>query len=238
VKRALLLLVPLMAGAQDIVKRGAQVFAQSCATSYCHGPKGAGGGAPKLAARGFDEAYITSVTRAGVPGTAMQGYGTVLARPDFNAVVAYLASLNGIEPRNTNESGRPLPPQAQRGRDLFIDSTRGVNRCSTCHQGDGFGIAVAPINTIPPNAAALRNIATPDVRQATVDGDRFPALIVSQGGRKVVLYDLTTPPPVLRTADAGSVKIGESAGWKHAPAMASYSDSDLDAILLFLRSAR
>ena len=41
---------------RDVVKRGEQVFAASCATAYCHGAKGGPGGAPRLAGRGFDHA--------------------------------------------------------------------------------------------------------------------------------------------------------------------------------------
>jgi len=128
VKRALLLLVPGLAWPQGILQQGAEVFAKTCAIGYCHGVKGEGGGAPKLAGRGFDEASITSVTRAGVPGTAMQGYGTILARPEFNAVVAYVMNLNGIEPRVSGPPPRALDPEAEHGRELFSDSVRGFAR--------------------------------------------------------------------------------------------------------------
>ncbi len=230
----LLALAASIAPAQTTLEHGADVFAKTCASGYCHGPNGAGGGAPKLAGRGFDEALIISTTRAGVEGTAMRGYGTVLARPDFNAVVAYVASLNGIEPKTTGAEAKPraLSPQAVRGRDLFFDSVRGVARCSTCHEADGMGIAVAPIKTVPRD---LRNLPAPDVRSAEVGGDRFPALIVSQGGRRTVLYDLTTLPPVMRTVEAASLHIDGPAAWRHPTA--AYNDSELGSILDFLRSA-
>lgn len=229
----LLLLAATIAPGQTILEHGADVFAKTCASGYCHGPNGAGGGAPKLAGRGFDEALILSTTRAGVDGTAMRGYGTVLARPDFNAVVAYVASLNGIEPRITGAESKPraLSAEAARGRELFFDSVRGVARCSTCHEAGGMGIAVAGIKKVPPE---LRNLATPDVRIAVVDGDRFPALIVSQGGRRTVVYDLTTLPPVMRTVDATALKIDGPAAWHHPTA--AYNDAELAAILDFLRA--
>ncbi len=216
-----------------MLEHGADVFAKSCASGYCHGPNGAGGGAPKLSGRGFDESLITSITRAGVEGTAMRGYGTVLARPDFNAVVAYVASLNGIEPRAIAAEAKPrvLSPQAARGRELFFDSVRGVARCSTCHEADGMGIPVAPIKTVPRD---LRNLPAPDIRIAVVDGDRFPALLVSQGGRRTVLYDLTTLPPVMRTVDAATLKLDGPAEWRHPTAV--YNDSELQSILDFLRA--
>ena len=236
--RMFFLLIPALSSAQDILTRGADVFAKTCATPYCHGPKGAGGGAPKLAARGFDEIYIASVTRAGVAGTSMQGYGSTLARADFNAVIAYVASLNGIDPRGP-QSPEParLSPEAARGRDLFFDSVRGVDRCSTCHQVEGLGIAIAPIANIPATTAALRNAATPDVRMARVGADRFPTLIVSDGGRRTVLYDLTTPPPVMRTVESAAVGISDYSAWRHAAVVKAYDDRELESILAFLRSA-
>ena len=81
---------------QNLVRRGAEIFTASC-TSYCHAPGGAGGGAaPRLAARGFDEPYVTATISNGVPGTPMPGFDSTLSRADFAAVVAYVASLNGI----------------------------------------------------------------------------------------------------------------------------------------------
>jgi hypothetical protein len=42
----------------DFVQHGEQVFNRSSATGYCHGIKGTAAGAPRLAARGFAQAYI------------------------------------------------------------------------------------------------------------------------------------------------------------------------------------
>jgi mono/diheme cytochrome c family protein len=238
VRGAWLALFPVVAWAQGIVAHGADVFAATCGSGYCHGPRGAGGGAPKLAGRGFDEPYIISTTRAGILGTAMRGYGTVLARPDFNAVVAYVASLNGIEPRTAGAefAARILPADAARGRELFFDSVRGFGRCSTCHLLDGWGIAVAAIHQVPRDVAALKNLAAAEVRTATVDGDQFPALVVSTGGRRTVLYDLTSLPPVVRTVDSSGLKVSAGSGWRHAFVMGAYRDADLESILGFLRA--
>jgi len=230
-----LLLVPVFAWGQSLADRGADVFSKTCSSGYCHGSKGAGAGAPRLAQRGFDEARISSVVRAGVPGTAMRGYGTELTRGDFAAVVAYVASLNGIAPRPAEPEPPALPPEAARGLDLFSDAVRGFARCSTCHEGGGRGIAVAPIENVPANVAALRGIAAPQVRTATAEGSEFPALVVSQGGRRTSLYDLTAPPPVLRSFDSREVQIREGTSWHHAAALQGYSDSELESILAFLR---
>src|SRR5271166_4058302 len=127
-RRMLLTLLPIVMSAQDLVTRGADIYNKTCATGYCHGMKGAQSGAPRLASRGFDEAYITQVVRSGISGTAMPAFGNVLPYPDVFAVVAYVASLNGITPSRNPlvERGPPprtLPSDATRGRSLFFAAT-------------------------------------------------------------------------------------------------------------------
>jgi len=223
--------------------RGLAVFNQSCATGYCHGLKGVSGGAPRLANRGFDAAYITQVVRSGIAGTGMPAFGTTLERADLAAVVAYVGSLNGIAPAalpNLADRGMPrrqLPPEAAKGRALFFDATRAFGRCSTCHQVDGTGIAVAdPIAKVPENVAALRAIASPHMVTATAEGSTFPALVLSKGAVQVKLYDLTTPPPVYRIFASSEVKLGSASNWSHNAAMAAYNDADLESILAYLHA--
>ncbi len=161
-------------GGADAVAHGADVFAQSCATGYCHGVKGTSGGAPRLASRGFDAAYITNVVRSGIQGTGMPAFGTTLNRADLAAVTAYVGSLNGIAPAalpalaDRGMPRRQLPPEAQKGRALFYEAARGFGRCSTCHQVDGVGIAVAdPIAKVPESVGALKGLASPHMSTAT-----------------------------------------------------------------------
>ncbi len=238
----LVCLLPALACAQDAIGRGADIFSKSCATGYCHGPKGGSGStAPRLAARGFTEDYISQTIARGIPGTAMPAFGDVLPRAQLFAVIAYVDSLNGITPRNPAPEAEPekkLPPEAAQGRELFFDSLRGFGRCSTCHQVDGFGIPVAsPIAKIPADAAALRQLAIPEIHTATAAGETFPALIVSQRKNQTKLYDLTSPPPVLRTFAPGVVTLKTGSDWRHASVLSTYSDSELQSILAFLRAA-
>lgn len=231
------------AGGADMAAQGEKVYNQTCATGYCHGVKGASGGAPRLAARGFDAAYITQVVRAGVQGTGMPAFGTTLSRGDLTAVVAYVGSLNGIAPTaalipDRGMPRRQLPPEAAKGRALFYEAIRGFARCSVCHQVDGTGIAVAdPIAKVPENVAALRAITSTHVATATAEGSTFPALVLSRGAITVKLFDLTTTPPVLRTFTAAEVKIGGASNWSHNSAMAAYSDAELESVLAFLKVA-
>ena len=246
----LLLAIPALGWSQNTVEQtlGEKVFAQSCATGYCHGARGTPAGAPRLAGRGFDQTYITNTISRGLPGTAMPAFGTTLARADLIAVITYVANLNGIEnPTITLGPGGPGPsgpaepalsPEAERGRALFFDALRSFGRCSTCHEVSGVGIPVTtPISQVPATPGALRALTTPDVKTATVDGEAMPALIVSQTKTHALFYDLTSVPPVLRTVDPGTLKVRDGSTWRHESVIGSYNDAQLEPILAFLREA-
>jgi mono/diheme cytochrome c family protein len=238
----LLLIIPALAWSQS---SGEKVFAQSCATGYCHGTRGTSAGAPRLAGRGFDQSYITSTVMRGLPGTAMPAFGTTLSRADLGAVIAYVAGLNGITNPTINLGPGPgaagpaepsLSAEAEPGRALFFDALRGFGRCSTCHEVNGIGIPVAtPIGKIPADVAALRALRTPDVSTATVGGEAMPALIVSQAKTRALFYDLTSAPPVLRTVDPGALKVTDGNVWRHAAVIGAYNDAELASILAYLR---
>lgn len=244
-KWALLFLMPALGWSQN---EGEKVFAQSCATGYCHGAKGTAAGAPRLAARGFDQAYITNTVVRGLPGTAMPAFGMTLDRADLVAVITYVAKLNGIAnpvvnlgPPGPGASGPaepPLTPEAERGRGLFFDALRGFGRCSTCHEVNGVGISVTTaIVNVPVDAAALRAVRTPGVPTVTLDGEMMPALVVSQGKTRALFYDLTSVPPVLRTVEPGAIKVTPGSAWRHASVIGAYNDTELTSILAFLHEA-
>lgn len=229
---------------EDVTKHGEQVFNRSCATGYCHGQKGLAAGAPRLAARGFDKAYIDSTINRGLPGTSMPGFAGSLSRSDLDSVMAYVANLNGIAyspPSPAEGAAQPkeaLSTDAKRGQELFSDALRGFQRCSTCHEVNAIGMPVAtPIASVPANAQALRGLATPSVRTAVFENQTMPALLVSNGSRGVLFYDLTTAPPVLHTAQPGTVTWRDGSDWKHSSVGGSYSDAELNLILVYLRSA-
>jgi mono/diheme cytochrome c family protein len=71
---------------EEVTKQGEQVFNRSCATGYCHGLQGIAAGAPRLAARGFDQAYIDNTVARGLQGTSMPAFTGSLSRSDLNAV--------------------------------------------------------------------------------------------------------------------------------------------------------
>ena len=229
----------------EILKRGEQVFARTCATGYCHGAKGAASGAPRLAGRGFNQAYINSVVARGVPGTGMTSFSSVLSKADLVAVVAYLATLNGVPNPDTGPdeaaaalSITALTGEAARGALLFTEAVRGFGRCSTCHEVGGFGISVAaPIAQVPASVAALKALETPNVKMGAMDGESMPVLLLRDGKQGTLFYDLTSVPPVQRNAQPGSVKFKDGSTWRHSSVIGAYSDPELEAILGYLRAA-
>lgn len=229
----------------DVVEHGEQVFAKSCATGYCHGVKGGAGGAPRLVGRHFDQAYISNVVTRGLPDTGMPSFAAKLSRPDLAAVIAYVATLNGITNPNiglpdasaTIPTGPALTGEAARGAQLFRDAVRGFGRCSTCHEVGGLGISVAPpIAKVPASVADLKALATPNVKTGTMGGESMPVLVLSEGKQSAVFYDLTSVPPVQRNADPGSVKFTNGSNWRHSSVIAAYNDSELAAILTYMRA--
>jgi mono/diheme cytochrome c family protein len=229
----------------NVVKRGEQVFSKSCATGYCHGPRGASSGAPRLAGRGFDPGYINSVLLRGIAGTSMSSFAAVLPQADLAAVGAYVAALNGISISDVESekaaaptsTGPALTGDAARGARLFSEAVRGFGRCSTCHQIGDRGISVAgPMLQVPPSVGALKALATPNVKTGILAGESMPALVLSDGKQSALFYDLTSLPPVQRNAEPGSVTFTAGSAWRHTAAIGAYNDAELDAILAYLRA--
>jgi len=229
----------------NVVKQGEAVFSKTCATGYCHGIRGGPSGAPRLAARGFDQPYISKVVTQGVPDTGMASFSSRLSPPDLVAVIAYVATLNGIANPDVSMDGggdavssRPtLTGEAARGARLFSEAVRGFGRCSTCHEVGGFGIPVAaPLAKVPASTAEFKALPTPDVKTGSMGAETMPVLVLSQGKQSTVFYDLTSAPPVQRNAEPGSVKFTDGSKWRHSSVVGAYNDSELAAILDYLRA--
>ena len=246
---AFFLFIPLLGWSQDlqrVVKQGEEVFDKTCATGSCHGQRGTAGSAPRLAARGFDQVFLTNTITRGVPGTSMPAFGTTLSRPEIIAVSAYLGVLNGIvNPKvsGADPIGAPevavtaLSPEAALGRAWFSEAHRSFGRCSTCHEVNGIGISVTTaIVKVPASVTALKALETPAVKTATVAGEEMPVLVLAQGKQRTLFYDLTLPPPVLRNTEPSEVKIGEGTRWRHSSVVTSYTDAELASVLTYLRT--
>lgn len=234
-----------------VLAKGEQVYQLTCATGYCHGIDGEPAGAPRLSARGFNALYIGDVTANGIAETPMAGFSSVLSPEDLNAVMSYIADLNGlvnpvfsindplnnlgvvvIDPRQSILTGDPAL-----GRELFFDAyLKGVNRCSSCHELEGKGISVAtPIMTVPASVAVMRALQTPSVKTVRLNNEESPVLVVSKGAMSTQLYDLSAALPVLRTINSDvPLMIEDGSQWQHADHIQAYTDDELGLVLQFL----
>ncbi len=238
--RAILLSFSIATIAYAQTGRGEQVFVQSCSSGYCHGARGSGAGAPRLAARGFDQNFIRTTVTNGIAGTSMPSFAKSLSRTDLAGVIGYVAGLNGVG-TSTTKAGPAvkLSPQATRGQALFSDSTKSFGRCSTCHLVGALGIPVAaPIHDVPLTIDAMKTLKTPRVATAMVGGESMPALVVAKKSNSVTFYDLTKPPPVLRTVIPAEFSATDQSAWQHSTVTSSYSDAELTAVLAYLRAAK
>jgi len=233
--QALLLLALFSSFSYGQTSNGEALFDMTCGTGYCHATKGVGGGASRLAARGLTVEFIRDKVTNGVTGTLMAAYKNSMDVRDLATVVAYVASLNAAVSESARAS-RTFTGPAEQGRNLFSQASRGFARCSTCHQGNGIGIAVAPpFARVPATVEALKSLATPSVVTARAAGESMPALIIARRAQEVVFYDLTSAPPVLRTLTPDAVQITEGSSWRHASALGTYTEMELAAVLAFLR---
>ena len=237
----------------DMVSRGEVVFAQSCATGYCHGSAGTAGRGPRLRGTGLGRDRILEATRDGVPRSAMPGWEGKLSAADLSAVVEYVWSLSMDAREPPPDESMPPgtgpaafvgfggPEEASRGRDLFFDATREA-RCGTCHEAGGRGIPIGPDLLVLGDAlpAALvdktRSRRSLHVLRARLtDGQSFAALQVAQAEEQVKLYDLTTIPPVMRTFLSGEIEsLAQDESWEHRAVAAEYSDDELGSIVHYL----
>lgn len=237
----------------DLVSRGEVVFAQSCATGYCHGSAGTAGRGPRLRGTSLSRDRILEATREGIPRSAMPGWEGKLSEADLSAVVEYVWSLamdtreppaDESMPPGTGPAvfvGFDGPENVSRGRDLFFDATREA-RCGTCHEAGGRGIPVGPdllalgdgLDTALVGRTRSRR-SSHVLRARLTGGQNFAALRVAQEEDRVQLFDLTTIPPVLRTLLPGEIEsLAQDGSWEHRTVSAEYSDDELRAIAEYL----
>jgi len=224
--------------AQDArIARGEKVFTTSCSVPYCHGPNGAAGRAPKLVGHSFTIQALTNIVSNGIANKGMPAFAKQLPPDDLDAVVGYVMTLrtsssamtNTAAPARTAVAAEPL------GKALFFDAVR-MGGCSRCHELDRRGSPVAPnINNLP---ADLRTLdATRTVTVSPTGEPPFPGFVLEQSEKRVLVYDLSSQLPVLRTFAGGAVKVTAGSSWKHQDAIREYSDAELRDIARYLQSA-
>ena len=170
-----------------------------------------------------------------------------LSKTEIEAVVDYMLSIsNPVEPGGqpaptearpaTPEAPKPMPPDASRGKASFFDATRGT-RCGTCHSLEGRGVTVGPnlASIVHKSVAEIIELPTAGVKTAVFREDKFPALVVEREGGWIRLYDLSVPPPSLRTLPDTEVELQPASSWTHRDVIPGYSNRDLTDIIAYLR---
>ena len=159
--------------------------------------------------------------------------------------VLYLTLLFGLSLQvAAAEDKRPIPAQAERGRELFLQSPKGT-ACATCHEIAGIGTAVGPDLTklaaaVGPRgiASAIRMTVTAYVQEVQSEGATFPGIQKQKLGDKIEFWDLSHTPPALRKLSEKQI-VGMKANtrWKHPPASAGYTSEELADLIGFLKWA-
>jgi len=163
-------------------EHGEAIYARRCAG--CHGEEGDGMGpaaerlnpAPrdftegeyKIKTTGFDDIVpndedLFRMSNDGMPGSAMPGWGDVLAEQDIWDVAAYIKTFAGLEeetPTDQVDYGTQVQSSAdsiEQGRRLFHED----QRCSECHGEEGKGNAVKRLKDDAGNRTWPRNLTKP-----------------------------------------------------------------------------
>jgi hypothetical protein len=136
------------------------------------------------------------------------------------------------------------PAQAERGRELFLNSSKGTV-CETCHALAGVGTAVGPDLTkmasmgTPHNLVMMiRMTMTNEVQLVKTADGKFPGFLKQKQGDETEIWDLSQTPPVLRKlASKEIVSMERDTKWQHPPASIDYTSQKLADIIGFLKWA-
>jgi putative heme-binding domain-containing protein len=242
-----------------LVTRGSELFARSCAIGYCHGAEGRASRGPQLRDLPWDPRHIHTVTRDGVPETAMPAWKDILPDRDIWAVTAYVMSLSStklegqaaiLELSAASESQPSRSAEAQRGHDLFFDLTN-EKRCAVCHRLGAKGAAVGPDLAASARRKSgeqlLRDIVEPgasiaqgfeQTAVATNDAERVVGIKKEETPEYIRLYDTSSIPPPLRTIYREQIHAVNTDQRSSMPGGYGrmLSQEDLRAIVAYLKS--
>lgn len=161
-------------GVQEEIKRGADLFAQDCAS--CHGPEGRGDGfisqvllrkAENLAASRYSRPLLSQILWNGKRGTSMPSWRG-LSVEDLAALVEFVETLHPLM-----DSDHTADETLQHGKQLFL------HNCVPCHgaAADGNGVNAAAL--LPPPANFKRKQPDPnyilEVLQNGIPGTAMPS---------------------------------------------------------------
>ncbi|MEP7270415.1 MAG: c-type cytochrome, partial [Acidobacteriota bacterium] len=236
----------------------------TCASSYCHGEQGRGGGGPVLQGRSISFDRLNRVIRAGIPGTAMPGFSDRFGDSELARIVDYVQALSALtvdegvrgsesaagvaNPEGKDDSDRAAAPVTDLGRSLFFDSVT-TDNCRVCHTFQGKGGKVGPDLTgvgSQSEEEILRSILKPSDRiepgYGTVeitmrDGNRYAGVVRDENDERIRLFDTTTIPPVSRVMLKADIAGRKPLGGSVMPSELGVrlSEVELRALVKFLR---
>ena len=138
----------------------------------------------------------------------------------------------------------PMTAQVQRGKELFLHSSKGV-ACGTCHEIGGVGTQIGPdlkklASVVGPRGlvSTIQMSMTAYVQEYKIkDLGTFPG-IQKEGSSGTQVYDLSKNPPELHDVKAGDITSQkQNEKWKHPPATAGYSSQELADLIGWLKWA-
>jgi len=171
-------------GHSDLRRRGAKIFASTCAG--CHGFDGKGTQrAPNIATnpvvQKLSQKELTEILLHGVPGTGMPSFRS-LGAGSIRAVAEYVQSIED------KVGSAPLPGDPKRGEAIFFSK----GACSNCHMAAGRGGFIAPELTTYGQThsaekiksaiinPAERETAKSMVSAVTTNGDEYKGIVRNQ----------------------------------------------------------
>jgi putative heme-binding domain-containing protein len=242
-----------------LIARGGDLFAGSCAIGYCHGSEGRASRGPQLRERPWDPRHVYTVTRDGVPGTAMPAWNGILPDRDIWAVTAYVMSLSTTKLEGQSavlelSESSAAPPartaEAQLGHDLFFDLTN-QKRCGVCHRLGAKGVSIGPDLAASARrkseAELLRDIVEPSsavaagyeqTAVATNNAESVVGVKKEETPGYIKLYDTSSIPPPLRTIYRDQIHAVHTARRSAMPGDYGkrLSAQELRAIVAYLKS--
>ncbi|MDX1978966.1 MAG: c-type cytochrome [Bryobacteraceae bacterium] len=136
-----------------------------------------------------------------------------------------------------------MTAQAARGKEIFFDASK-KTQCATCHQLEGKGTAIGPdltkIARLSPKAISVAILASRTVYAKEVElrvRKKFPAMIATETGESVKLFDLSKMPPEEMTLEKVSIHaIKDNATWRHPPESTGYNSDQLADVIAYIRN--
>jgi putative heme-binding domain-containing protein len=240
-----------------VISQGNTLFAQNCATGYCHGSEGRAARGPDMRNRDWDAQGLYNSIHGGIPGTTMPPWNNILPNEDIWALTAYIISLG---PGNLASSvvtvggaaagPEALSGQAKRGHDLFFDLNN-QKRCAICHKLGGKGTAVGPdLSAAATAKKSSDELMTDILRPGASIAEGFAQTAVTSGvvtvagvkkaetRERIQIYDAEAVPPPLRTFYKDQIDRMETRQASSMPANydSVYTRDELEAIVAYLKS--